>query len=109
MLRLAAPSHGEGFEAMVLARVVSEESNVRLARAKVELGEADAAIVYRTDAGSSGRVRIVEIPDDVNVFAAYPVAVLRRSAVPVIAQAWLDLLASPEGKRVLARHGFVVE
>jgi len=109
VLRLAAPTLGEGFEAMVLSRVVSEETNVRLARAKVELGEADAAIVYRTDAGSSDRVRIVEIPPEFNVIADYPIGVLRRTTVPATAEAWVSLLMSPEGRTVLARHGFIVE
>jgi molybdate transport system substrate-binding protein len=109
VLRLAAPSLGEGFEAMVLSRVVSEESNVRLARAKIELGEADAAIVYRTDAGSSDRVGIVEISSQFNVIADYPVGVLRRSTVPATAEAWVALLMSPEGRAVLARHGFIVD
>ena len=109
VLRLAAPSLGEGFEAIVLSRVVSEESNVRLARAKVELGEADAAIVYRSDAGSSDRVRIVEIPSEFNVIADYPIGVLRRTTVPSTAAEWVDLLMSPEGRAVLARHGFIVE
>lgn len=109
VFRLAAPTLGEGFEAMVLSRVVSEETNVRLARAKVELGEADAAIVYRSDAGSSDRVRIVNIPSEFNVIADYPIGVLRRTTVPATAEAWVGLLMSPEGRAVLARHGFIVE
>ncbi|MSR20540.1 MAG: molybdate ABC transporter substrate-binding protein [Gemmatimonadetes bacterium] len=109
VLRLAAPSLGEGFEAIVLSRVASEESNVRLARAKVELGEADAAIVYRSDAGSSDRVRVIAIPSEFNVIADYPIGVLRRTTVPATAGAWVDLLMSPEGRAVLARHGFIVE
>ncbi len=109
VLRLAAPTHGEGFEAMVLSRVASEESNVRLARAKVQMGEADAAIVYRSDAGATDRVRIVEIPREVNVIADFPIAALRGAEVPDLAEAWIELVSSPEGQGVLARHGFTVE
>lgn len=109
MLRLAAPSHEEGFEAMVMSRVVSEETNVRLARAKVELGEADAAIVYRTDAGSSDRIRVIEIPRDVNVLAQYPIGVVDRTTMRGAAEAWVSLVTSPEGRDVLRRHGFIVE
>jgi molybdate transport system substrate-binding protein len=99
----------EGFEAIVMSRVVSEESNVRLARAKVELGEADAAIVYRTDAGSSDRVSVIEIPRELNVIADYPIAVVRGTRAPNAAAAWVALVRSPEGQAVLERHGFILE
>jgi molybdate transport system substrate-binding protein len=111
VLRRAAPNHEEGFEAIVMSRVVSEESNVRLARAKVELGEADAAIVYRTDAGSSDRVRVVEIPRELNVIADYPIGVVRAGGATdarSAAEAWVTLVASAEGRAVLERHGFIV-
>lgn len=109
VLRLAAPHLGEGFEAMVLSRLVSEESNVRLARTKVELGEADAAIVYRTDAAASDRVRVVSIPREMNLIADYPIAVVRESEERELAEAWLDLVLSAEGRDILDRHGFIVE
>ena len=108
ILRRAAPSHEEGFEAIVMSRVVSEESNVRLARAKVELGEADAAIVYRTDAGSSDRVRVVEIPRELNVIANYPIGVVPAGGARDAADAWVRLVGSAEGRSVLERHGFIV-
>jgi molybdate transport system substrate-binding protein len=109
ILRRAAPIYEEGFEAIVMSRVVSEESNVRLARAKVELGEADASIVYRTDAGSSDRVRIVEIPRELNVIADYPIGVVNATRARDSADAWVELVGSPEGRAVLERHGFIVE
>jgi molybdate transport system substrate-binding protein len=108
ILRRAAPSHEEGFEAIVMSRVVSEESNVRLARSKVELGEADAAIVYRTDAGSSDRVRVVEIPRELNLIADYPIGIVESTGMRAAAQAWLELVGSPEGRSVLERRGFIV-
>ena len=106
VFRRAAPSHEEGFEAIVMSRVVSEESNVRLARAKVEMGEADAAIVYRTDAGSS--VQVVEIPRELNVVADYAIGIVRDARARDAAEAWLALVVSPEGRAVLERHGFVL-
>jgi molybdate transport system substrate-binding protein len=109
VLRRAAPSHEEGFEAIVMSRVVSEETNVRLARAKVELGEADASIVYRTDAGSSDRVRVVGIPRDLNVLADYPIGVVARTERRGVANAFVDLVTSPEGQAVLELHGFILE
>jgi len=99
----------EGFEAIVMSRVVSEESNVRLARAKIEMGEADAAIVYRTDAGASDRVSVIEIPRELNVIADYTIAVVRSTRAPDAAAAWIALLQSAEGRAVLERHGFILE
>jgi molybdate transport system substrate-binding protein len=98
----------EGFEAIVMSRVVSEETNVRLARAKIEMGEADAAIVYRTDAGSSQQVRVVEIPRELNVIADYPIGVVRSTPRRAVAEAWIALLTSAEGRAVLERHGFIL-
>lgn len=109
ILRRAAPVYEEGFEAIVMSRVVSEEMNVRLARTKVELGEADAAIVYRTDAGSNDRVRLVEIPSELNVIADYPIGIVSRTAARAAAEAWVSLVGSEEGRAVLRRHGFLVD
>jgi len=98
-----------GFVEAVLDGLVSEESNVRLARSKVELGEADAAIVYRTDAASSDRVRTVAIPPEVNVRAEYLIGALERADRSPLAEAWIELVLSAEGRAVLERHGFDIE
>jgi len=97
------------FAGAVLEHVVSEEANVRQVRAKVELGEADAAIVYRTDALASDRVRTVAIPGGVNVRAEYLVAVTTEAENHETAEAWVGLIVSEEGTRVLREHGFSVE
>lgn len=98
---------GDAFAAEVRARVVSEESNVRLVRAKVELGEADAAIVYRTDAAASDRVRVIPIPAELNVRAGYYIGPVAASAHAGAGARFVAYLRSEEGRRVLARHGFV--
>lgn len=105
-LKRAAKRHGADFEAAVLGRVASEESNVRLARAKVELGVADAAIVYRTDA-VPGRVRVIPLPQDVNVRADYLMGTVTGTANPAGAELWLDFTASPAGQAILTRRGFL--
>lgn len=110
-LERAATTLGADFADRVLARVVSEETNVRLARAKVELGEADAAVVYRTDAASSDRVRFIEVPDEVNVRADLLIGLVvtpagADAARRTFAGAWIEHVLSPEGRTVLRRHGF---
>ncbi len=107
-LRRASVGGLPGFERAVLGRVVSEESSVRLVRAKVELGEADAAIVYRTDA-VPGRVRTVQVPPGVNVRARYLIGVVAGAENAAAAERWSGFVASPEGRRILSRHGFLTE
>lgn len=63
-----------------LANVVSNEDDVKGVVQKVALGEADVGIVYRTDVTSpvAADLKIVEVPDDVNVIATYPIAVVQE-------------------------------
>jgi molybdate transport system substrate-binding protein len=93
----------------VLASVVSQEENVKSVLAKVQLGEADAGFVYRSDV--TGRIapsiRVLDIPEDANVLASYPGAVLAGSADPAGARAFVSLLLGPRGQEVLARHGLL--
>lgn len=105
-LHRAAARRGPGFEAAVLDRVVSEESNVRLVRAKVELGAADAAIVYRTDV-APGRVRAIPVPQWANVRAAYLMGAVAGSANGEGAEQWIGFVGSPVGQAILSRRGFI--
>ncbi len=101
----AAVRYGPDFANAVRRNVVSQESNVRLVRAKVELGEADAAFVYVTDASSSSRVRSIPIPPEVNVTAQYYLGVIEAAANPAGQEALLAWVRS-EGPAILLRHGF---
>jgi molybdate transport system substrate-binding protein len=99
---------GADFKQKVLANVASRELNVRQVLAKVTLGEADAGIVYRTDAmAGKDKVEIIEIPAKVNVIAEYPIAVLSKAPQAAAARAFVDLLLSGEGQKRLAAAGFV--
>jgi molybdate transport system substrate-binding protein len=99
---------GADFKQKVLANVASRELNVRQVLAKVSLGEADAGIVYRTDAmASKDKVDIIDIPTKVNVVAEYPVAVLAKAPEAAAARAFVDLLLSADGQKRLAASGFV--
>ncbi len=104
VLANAASAYGVEFPARVSERVVSREMHVRQTLQKVVLGEADAAMVYATDAAAAGdAVRIVEIPDELNVRASYPIAALGSAAV---GEAFVAFVQSEEGARVLRKHGF---
>jgi molybdate transport system substrate-binding protein len=99
---------GAEFKDKVLANVVSREPNVRQVLAKITLGEADAAVVYRTDAMvGKDKIAVIEIPAKVNVVAEYPVAVLAKAPEAAAARAFVDLLLSADGQKRLAASGFV--
>jgi molybdate transport system substrate-binding protein len=109
ILNRATATLGPDFRARVEAKVISREPNVRQVLGKVSLGEAQAGIVYRTDARSArDTVSVVAIPREVNVVATYPVAVLKGAPHPRLARAWIDFLLSPEGQRVLVSAGFTL-
>lgn len=97
---------GDGFEAAVLANVVSEEPNVRQVAAKVALGEADAAIVYATDAAAVDGLAATEIPAAANVDARYPAAPLAGSDHPDLAAAFVAFLGSDVAQAILRERGF---
>jgi molybdate transport system substrate-binding protein len=98
--------YGADFSENVLANLVSEEPNVKQVATKVELGEADVAIVYITDAATLQHVRRVEIPDEANVTATYPIAALKGEQKD-LADTFIDFVLSPEGQDILAKFGFL--
>jgi molybdate transport system substrate-binding protein len=107
ILDRAEVEFGAGFREKVERRVVSKELNVRQVHAKVTLGEADAAIVYRSDVVPPHRnVRVVDIPQDLNVVARYPIAVVKSSSQANLARAWVAFVRSPIGKATLESAGF---
>jgi molybdate transport system substrate-binding protein len=107
ILDKAKARYGADFPARVQARVASREFNVRQVLTKVRLGEADAGIVYRTDTHCAGdKVRIIEIPAELNVVAEYPIATVSRAPNADLARAWVGMLTGPAGKAALERAGF---
>jgi molybdate transport system substrate-binding protein len=99
-------TYGAGFVERVAGNVVSEEEDVRDVLAKVALGEADAGIVYVSDAVAAGdQVYVADIPDDLNVIATYPVAIL-AGGNEALGSAFVSYLLSDEGQAMLERYGF---
>jgi len=102
----AAP---EGFLHGVAANVVSEEEDVRNVLAKVQLGEADAGLVYASDAVAAelagNPVTVVDFPEDVPVTATYPIAAVTGGDAD-LANAFIAAILAQEGEAILAKYGF---
>jgi molybdate transport system substrate-binding protein len=83
--------------------------NVRQALDYVARGEVDAGFVYTTDAAIRGRdvKEAFRPPEDTYRPVTYPVAVVKDARQPALAGAFIDLLMSQDGRRVLGRFGFL--
>ncbi|GAA2269850.1 molybdate ABC transporter substrate-binding protein [Streptomyces atrovirens] len=87
---------------------VSYEQDVKSALTKVRLKEADAALVYRTDVKAAGdKVEGVEFPESAEAVNDYPIARLENAPNPSAAKAFVALVKSAEGRRVLGEAGFL--
>jgi len=104
----SAGACGAGFADQVHANTVSQEADVRQLVAKVQLGEADAGVSYMTDVTPQVRNQISEIniPDDLNTLATYPIATTRGSNAEG-GQSFMSFVLSPIGQAILARWGFL--
>jgi molybdate transport system substrate-binding protein len=100
-------TYGEGFVEAVGANIVSEEDNVKAVLTKVQLGEADAGIVYTTDvtADVADDVTMIEIPAAINVVAKYPIAPVAGGNAD-LAAAFISYILRPEGQATLQQFGF---
>jgi molybdate transport system substrate-binding protein len=101
-------AYGAGFSDAVLKNVVSLESNVKQVVAKVELGEADAGIVYGTDVTPSvaPKLATIAIPSQFNVIAEYPIALTKSPANAAAGQAFIDFVLSSAGQTILKKYNF---
>ncbi len=99
---------GDGFDQKVLANVVSNEDNVRQVLTKVQLGEGDAGIVYMTDALVMKGLMIIEIPNEYNSIAQYPISVLKSAPNADLAQQFVDFVLSSDAQTILQRWGFII-
>ena len=92
----------------VLANVVSNAEDVRAVVTAIASGEADAGVVYVTDvtADVADRVALIEIPEEINVIATYPIAVVTGSQEADLAQGFVDFVLG-DGQQILADFGFL--
>jgi molybdate transport system substrate-binding protein len=100
--------YGSDFSERVLSKVASREADVKAAANRVAVGDADATIVYTSDATPDlrERVEVIEIPEELNVVASYPIALTENAQSLELAQGWVDLVLSDEGQRVMEKWGF---
>ncbi len=99
-------AYGSDFTKKVLANVVSNETDVKQVVAKVQLGEADAGIVYISDAVAAPDLVTIAIPSQYNVVAQYPIAALAKAPQPDLASAFIAYVLSANGQAVLKKWGF---
>ncbi|WP_435253629.1 molybdate ABC transporter substrate-binding protein [Streptomyces sp. 1222.5] len=87
---------------------VSYEQDVKGALNKVQLKEADAAVVYKTDVkAAGGKVEGVEFPESAKAINDYPIALLKNAEHAETAKAFIALVQSAEGQQVLSKAGFL--
>jgi molybdate transport system substrate-binding protein len=105
----ATADYGAAYKANVLKNVVSYETDVKQVLTKVGLDEADAGIVYTSDAtGASGaQVSNIPIPVSLQTIATYPIAPIKTSKNPDVASAFIDAVFTSAGQAVLAKYGFL--
>ncbi|MEV4460556.1 molybdate ABC transporter substrate-binding protein [Microbispora sp. NPDC049633] len=86
---------------------VTLEQDVKATLTKVELGEVDAALVYRTDViAAAGRVRGIDFPEADKAINDYPIVALPKAPAGDLAERFVDLVLSQQGKDVLTKAGF---
>jgi molybdate transport system substrate-binding protein len=105
----ASPDFPPDYDRRVLANLVSQEENVKSVVSKVQLGEADAGIVYQSDVtpAVARYVSDIEIPEGSNIIAEYPIAVMKSARNTESARRFVDLVRSGEGQRELQAHRFI--
>lgn len=104
----ADPTFGPAFVDAVYNNLASEESSVRQIVAKVELGEADAGVVYVSDAasGPADTIEQIEIPEEYNVIASYPIGLTADAPHPDLGAAFVEFVLGEQGQAILAEWGF---
>src|SRR5215218_3115273 len=100
--------YARDFSERVLSNVASREADVKAAANRVAVGDADATVVYTSDATPDlrERVEVIEIPEELNVVVSNPIAPTENAQSLELAQGWVDLVLSDEGQRVMEKWGF---
>jgi molybdate transport system substrate-binding protein len=93
--------------AHLTVKPVSQEQDVKAALTKVRLGEADAALVYRTDVkAAAGKVKGIDFPEAAKAINDYPIVTLSKAPQSSLAGQFVQLVLSTQGRTTLTRAGF---
>jgi molybdate transport system substrate-binding protein len=104
----ADPAYGSDFQSKFQANIVSQQTDDKQIVAQVQLGEADAAVVYATDITptTQSQLTAVQIPTQFNTDVAYPIATTKGDN-PTGGQAFVNYVLSPAGQQVLKTWNFL--
>lgn len=106
MLSLASRKQERGWLLRVRNNTVSQELDVRAILAKVELGQADAGVVYASDTKVASKTVVFrQIPEEYNVRAQYVIAPIDHSA---LAEAFVQYVLGNEGRKIESKYGFLL-
>jgi len=102
------PNYGPDYKDKVMSNVVSQETTVAFVVSKVALGEADAGFAYQSDVTSelSKRVTKIEIPEECNVVAEYPIGILEESDRFDEGEDFINFVLSEDAGAILENYGF---
>ena len=100
--------YGPAYVSAVKANFVTMETSVSGVIQKVQLGEVDAGYVYVSDAyGAGDKVKSIDIPDQYNVLADYPIATVKDSKNLSTAESYVQFVLSPAGQGILTKYHFI--
>ncbi len=100
---------GSDFSTKVQANIVSRETDVKQVVAKIQTGEGDVGVVYSSDvtAKVSADITTIEIPDQFNTVANYPIAILKGAGNPAAAKVFVEYVLGANGQAILKKNNFV--
>jgi molybdate transport system substrate-binding protein len=103
------PDFGADFKEKVMDNVVSFEEDIRAVVDKIILGEADAGIVYLSDALKAGptQVDFIQIPQEINPSVTYYITPIKDSNQAELARRFQEFILSEQGQSILSRRGFI--
>jgi molybdate transport system substrate-binding protein len=101
-------SYGKDYKEKVLSNVISQETTVNYVVTKVALGEADVGFAYVSDVTEdlASKVDKIDIMDEYNIIAEYPMGILLESKYPTESMDFMNLVMSEKGSAILEKYGF---